>query len=79
MIAALGWLVWRAMRRAGRALQDLNRELEQASESFWLAGRTPVPRSGPMAWVPSLDGYRLTGSHLPAPGHPADASGRDKP
>ena len=80
MIAALGWHVWRAMRGVTRALRDLNADLMQASECFWLAGRAPVPRSGPMAWVPSLDGYRLTGSYLPDPGHPADASSsRNKP
>ena|SRR6266496_6849114 len=78
-IGVLGSFTWRAMRRVGRALRDLNGELVQASECFWLAGRTPVPRSGPMACVPSLDGQRLTGSYLPDPGHPADASSRNKP
>ena len=75
MTAALGRLV----RRVGRALRDLDGDLMQASESFWLAGRKPGPGSGPMAWVPSLDGYRLTGSHLPDPGRPADAGSTGTP
>lgn len=75
MIAEIGRRLWRAMRCSGRALRNLNGDLMQASECFWLAGRVSVPRSGPMAWVPSLDGYRLIGSYAPEPGQPADAGG----
>ena len=74
MIAALGRLAWRAMRRVGRALRKLDGDLMQASECLWLAGRAPVSRSGPMAWVPSLEGYRLTGRYLPDPGPRSDVT-----
>jgi hypothetical protein len=37
-------------------------------ELFWHAGRVPVDQTGPLAWIPSLDGPRLTGSHLRGPG-----------
>ena len=68
MMADFGRLLGRALRRCGRAVRDLNGDLVQASECYRLSARVPPPRSGPMAWVPSLDGYRLTGSHLPGPG-----------
>jgi hypothetical protein len=44
-------------------------------ECMWRASRVPADRAGPLAWEPSLDGPRLTGSHLPAPDN-ADAGGR---
>jgi len=31
------------------------------------ANRVPVDRAGPLTWTPSLDGPRLTGSHLHIP------------
>jgi len=34
---------------------------------FWQSSRAPVDRPGPLAWTPSLDRPRLTGSHLPLP------------
>ena len=76
MMANFGGFLWRALRRSGRALRELNGDLVQASECFRLSARVAPPRSGPVAWVPSLDGYRLTGSHLPGPGRPA---GRTRP
>ena len=30
------------------------------------SGAAPLTAAGPLRWVPSLDGYRLIGSHLPA-------------
>jgi hypothetical protein len=30
------------------------------------SGAAPLTAAGPLRWVPSLGGYRLTGSHLPA-------------
>jgi hypothetical protein len=30
------------------------------------SGAAPLTAAGPLRWVPSLDGYRLAGSHLPA-------------
>jgi hypothetical protein len=56
MMANFGGFLWRALRRSGRALRDLNGDLVQASECFRLSARVAPPRSGPMAWVPSLDG-----------------------
>jgi hypothetical protein len=29
-------------------------------------GAAPLTAAGPLRWVPSLDGHRLIGSHLPA-------------
>jgi hypothetical protein len=45
-------------------------------ELLWQAGRIPVARAGPLTWMPSLDGPRLTGSHLPIA---ADASADGPP
>jgi hypothetical protein len=30
------------------------------------SGAAPLSAAGPLRWVPSLDGYQLIGSHLPA-------------
>ncbi len=75
MIAEFAGFLWRATRRAALAIRDLHRDLEQASECRWLSARVPVPGTGPLAWVPSLDGYRLTGNHLP--GEPASSKGAE--
>ena len=41
------------------------------------SGAAPLTAAGPLRWVPSLDGYRLAGSHLPAPPRSsASATGR---
>ena len=37
-------------------------------ELWWLTSRVPVDRPGPLAWTPSLDGWRLVGSYLPGSG-----------
>ncbi len=79
MMAEFGRLLWQATRCCVRALRDLYGDLEQASECYWLSSRAAVPRPGPMVWVPSLDGYRLVGSHLPEPGPPADTSSSAQP
>ena len=63
MIAEFAGFLCRALRRSALVIRELHRDLEQAS----------VPRSGALAWVPSLDGYRLTGDHLA--GEPASSSG----
>jgi hypothetical protein len=44
-------------------------------ELFWSANRVPVDRAGPLAWTPSLDGSRLTGSHLRIPDDTSDEDG----
>jgi hypothetical protein len=36
-------------------------------ELSWQSSRAAVDRAGPLAWTPTLDGPRLTGSHLPIP------------
>ena len=68
--------VWRAARRAAAALRAVHDEQVLACELFWQSSRVAVERTGPLAWTPSLEGPRLTGSHLPIPG---DTSGRNTP
>ena len=52
--------MWRAIRDEQAVMWEL----------FWQPGRVPVGRAGLLAWAPSLDGPRLTGSHLPIPNEP---------
>lgn len=56
--------VWRTARRAAGALRAIHDEQVLMWELFWQSSRVPVDRAGPLAWTPSLDGPRLTGSHL---------------
>jgi hypothetical protein len=77
--AVTGAARWRATRRAVRALRIVNDQQVLMWELFWQAGRIPVERTGragPLAWAPSLDGPRLTGSNLPTPD---EASAGDEP
>jgi hypothetical protein len=60
--------LWRAIRRAAHALWTVHDEQMRMWECFWLAGRVPADQTGPLAWTPSLDGTRLTGSYLPGAG-----------
>lgn len=55
----------RALRHVGRALRDVHREQMLMWELSWQAGRVAVSGDGPLTWVASLDGYRLSGSYLP--------------
>ncbi len=64
---ARGPAFWRAVRAAARALRHIHNEQVFMWECMWRASRVPVDRAGPLAWEPSLDGPRLTGSHLPVP------------
>jgi hypothetical protein len=68
--------VWRAARRATAALRAMHDEQVLAWELSWQSSRVAAERTGPLAWTPSLDGPRLTGSHLPVPG---DTSARNMP
>ena len=68
--------VWRAARRATATLRAIHDEQVLAWELFWQSSRVAVERTGPLAWTPSLDGPRLTGSHPPIPG---DTSPRNTP
>jgi hypothetical protein len=60
--------VWRAARRAAAALRAIHDEQVLMWELFCQSSRVAIERTGPLAWTPSLDGRRLTGSHLPVPG-----------
>lgn len=57
----------RALRRTARALREFHAEQVHYWERYYLASRAQVSHDGPLAWVLTLDGYRLAGSHLPAP------------
>ncbi len=67
---------WRTVRRTAAALRAINDEQVLMWELFWQSSRVPTGRTGPLAWVASLDGPRLTGSNLPIP-HVASA-GHDR-
>jgi hypothetical protein len=59
-------VVWRAARRVAAALWALHEEQGRTWDPWWQANRATVPESGALTWVLTLDGYRLSGSHLPA-------------
>ena len=61
---AIATALWRAARRAAVALRAINDEQVLMWELFLQAGRVPADRAGPLAWVSSLDGPRLTGNRL---------------
>lgn len=60
--------VWRTAGRAATALRRIHDEQVLMWELFCQSSRVPVDRAGPLAWTPSLDGPRLTGSYLSTPG-----------
>ena len=68
--------MWRAARRATAGLRANPVAHGLMGELFWQSSRVAVERTGPLAWTPSLDGNRLTGSHLPIPG---DTSAKNAP
>ena len=57
-LARGSWL-WRALRCAARAIRDIHNEQVYLWERLYLANRALVPQAGPLAWIPTLDGYRL--------------------
>jgi hypothetical protein len=58
------WLVvWTVVRAVRMAHHEQVRMWECIVET---SGAAPLTAAGPLRWVPSLDGYRLAGSHLPA-------------
>jgi hypothetical protein len=67
--------VWRTARRAAGVLRAVHDEQVLVWELFLTANRVPVDRAGPLAWTPSLDGPRLTGSHLHIPDETGDGGG----
>ena len=67
MLAWVGRRLWLAVRTVIRAVQMAHREQVYAWECVLLtSGAAPLTAAGPLRWVPSLDGDRLAGSHLPA-------------
>jgi hypothetical protein len=56
-----------SVRRAAGALRAIHDKQVLAWELLLSANRVPVDRAGPLTWTPSLDGPRLTGSHLHVP------------
>ncbi len=67
MIAWAGRRLWLAVRTVIRAVRIANDQQVHMWECILLtSGAAPLTAAGPLRWVPSLDGYRLIGSHLPA-------------
>jgi hypothetical protein len=67
MIGWAGKCLWLAVRTVIRAAKMANHEQVHMWECVLLtSGAAPLSASGPLRWFPSLDGYRLVGSHLPA-------------
>ena len=67
MIAWVGRRVWRAVRTVTGGVRKAHDEQVYMWECVLLNSRAiPLTATGPLRWVPSLDGYRLVGSHLPA-------------
>ena len=67
VIARAGRRLWPAVRTVIRAVRMAHYEQVRMWECVLLtSGAAPLTAAGPLRWVPSLDGYRLAGSHLPA-------------
>ena len=67
MMAWAGRRLRLAVRTAIRAARMAHHEQVRMWECILLtSGAAPLTPAGPLRWVPSLGGYRLTGSHLPA-------------
>ena len=67
VIARTGRRLWPAVRTVIRAVRMAHDEQVRMWECVLLtSGAAPLTAAGPLRWVPSLDGYRLAGSHLPA-------------
>ena len=55
------------VRMVIRAVQMAHDEQVRMWECVLLtSGAAPLTAAGPLRWVRSLDGYRLSGSHVPA-------------
>jgi hypothetical protein len=67
MIAWAGRRLWLAVRTVIRAVRMAHDQQVYMWECILLtSGAAPLTAAGPLRWVPSLDGHRLAGSHLPA-------------
>ena len=68
VIAWAGRRLWPTVRTVIRTVRMAHHEQVRMWECVLLtSGAAPLTAAGPLRWVPSLDGYRLAGSHLPAP------------
>jgi hypothetical protein len=66
-MARAGRRLWLAVRTVIRAVRLAHHEQVCMWECILLtSGAAPLTAAGPLRWVPSLGGYRLIGSHLPA-------------
>ncbi len=73
MTTTIGGRAWRAMRHAASAIRKAHDEQVYMWECFWRSSRAEPPATtGPLSWVPSLDGSRLAGSYLPGQDQRAD-------
>ena len=67
LMAWAGRCLWLAVRTVIRAVRMAHHEQVSMWECILLtSGAAPLTAAGPLRWVPSLGGYRLAGSHLPA-------------
>ena len=67
MMAWAGRRLWLAVQTVIRAVRMAHYEQVSMWECLLLtSGAVPLTAAGPLRWVPSLGGYRLVGSHLPA-------------
>lgn len=67
MMAWLGRRVWLAARTVIRTVKMANDGQVYMWECLLLtSGAVSPTATGPLRWIPSLDGYRLVGSYLPA-------------
>ena len=67
LIARAGRRLWPAARTVIRAVTMAHHEQVRMWECVLLtSGAAPLTAAGPLRWVPSLGGYQLAGSHLPA-------------
>ncbi len=67
MIAWAGRCLWPTVWTVIRAVRMAHDQQVCMWECILLtSGAAPLTAAGPLRWVPSLDGYRLVGSHLPA-------------
>jgi hypothetical protein len=67
MIAWVGRCLWLAVRTVIHVVRTAHHEQVYMWECLLLtSGAAPLTVACPLRWVPSLTGYRLAGSHLPA-------------
>ena len=65
MIARVGRRIWLAVRALVRGVRKAQNEQVYMWECLLLTSRAAPPTAtGPLRWVPSLDGHQLVGSYL---------------